>query len=209
MPSNSSEQLISDHLFGLGLRPERFPKPEMRVSGHKTPDFKVFQGSALEFYCEVKELTDADPFERYLQEAASGSGVAAQFNDGKSAINRLVRRIGQAVEKFKCVNPDRKHLNILAVVNTFDLAGADRLLELLQGFLKLENGGQYATTSAFLRDRVAQIRSEIDLYWWIDHHSHAKAPKHFWLSPHSEDGSTFCKLKKMFRMDEPSQSLQS
>ena len=92
-----------------------------------------------------------------MREAAAGSGVAAQFIDGKSAINRLVRRIGQAVEQFKCVNADRKHLNVLAVVNAYDPAGADNLLELLQGFLKFETGGQHATTPAFLREQVAQV----------------------------------------------------
>lgn len=78
MPLNRSEQLIFDHLSGLGFRPERFPKSEMRVPGQKTPDFAVYRGSILEFYCEVKELTDADPIEPYLQEAAAGSGMAAQ-----------------------------------------------------------------------------------------------------------------------------------
>jgi len=76
---NSSEQLISDHLSGLGLRPERFPKPETRVPGQKSPDFKVFRGSILEFYCEVKELTD----EALAKPTRSPTrGVIAQRSEG-------------------------------------------------------------------------------------------------------------------------------
>jgi hypothetical protein len=198
-----SEQFISAYLSGLGLRPERFSKTEMRIPNRKTPDFKVFREDTLELYCEVKELTDADPLEKHYQEVAPGIQQAAQLSDEKSPINRLVRKIEDAASKFRCVNPERNHLNVLAVINTYDLAGPDNLLELLQGYLSLESGGVYVTTPPFLRERVEQVRCEIDLYWWIEHHVFAPTPKHHWLSPHSEDSPTFLKLRELFQFDQP------
>lgn len=205
----NSEQIVSDYLSNRGLRPERYSKPEMRVPNQKTPDFKVFQGDTFEFYCEVKELTDADPLEDHYREVAPGISEAAQLSDGKKPINRLVEKIEHAVEQFGCVNHDRKHLNVLAVVNTYDLAGPDNLLELLQGFLTFGKGGKYATIPRFLRERMEQVRREIDLYWWIEHHAFEKTPQHRWLSPHPEDSSTFFKMKKLFCMDENSQATQT
>ncbi len=202
---NSSEQFIFDYLSHLGLRPEPFSKSEMRVPNQMTPDFKVFKWDTLELYCEVKELTDSDPLEERF---ASGISWAAQSSDGKSPINRLVRRIDDAVKKFRCVNPGQKRLNVLAVVNAYDLAGPDNLLELLQGFLTFESGGHYVTTPQLLRERVKQVMGEIDLYWWIEHHASEKTPRHHWLSHHAEDSSTFIKLKKLFCMDENSQLTQ-
>lgn len=111
------------------------------------------------------------------------------------------------MEKFKCVNPDRKHLNVLAVVNTDGRAGVDNLEELLRGHFRSESGGRHVTTQRFLRDRVAQIRSEIDLYWWID--AFTKVPVHKYRSPHATDGMTSSRLKKMFHIDENSESTQA
>jgi hypothetical protein len=46
------ESRVRDYFFSNSLRVERFTNAEMRQG--RTPDFRVFAGHELAFYCEVK-----------------------------------------------------------------------------------------------------------------------------------------------------------
>ena len=54
MQSFEDEKFVVNLLADKGLRAERFSKSEMRQS--KTPDFRVFHGEELKFYCEIKSI---------------------------------------------------------------------------------------------------------------------------------------------------------
>jgi hypothetical protein len=46
------ENRVHEYLTGAGFRVDRFTKAEMQQG--RTPDFRVFAGDELAFYCEVK-----------------------------------------------------------------------------------------------------------------------------------------------------------
>lgn len=197
MESNcDSELLVIDALRNLGLRAERFPKPEQRVQHRKTPDFRVFSGPRLEFFCEVKEITDADPVDDHAIAIAPGIKRAEQFGDSRSPVNRVVRKVEEAIAQFDSVDPEHKELRALALVNTYDLAGPDILEELVYGFQKTDSGTRFVTTPDFIRQRMATLVREIDFYWWLE--SHAFAPKTARIASHPVGSATFLRLQSLF-----------
>lgn len=52
----SDEKVAVQFLAGKGLRVEGFSDAERSLS--KTPDYKVFQGTSLAFFCEVKSIAE-------------------------------------------------------------------------------------------------------------------------------------------------------
>lgn len=61
------ESRVRDFLIANGLRVERFTKAELRQG--RTPDFKVFAGGELAFYCEVKTAQEDEWLDKQLAAA--------------------------------------------------------------------------------------------------------------------------------------------
>lgn len=188
--------MVADELCKLGLRVERFSKDDLRRHGMKTPDFKVFRNSQLVFFCEVKEITDADPLEARYVEVAPGLKRASQLGDSDSPVNRVILKAQEAIEQFCSVDPEHKELRVLALVNTYDLTGPDVLLELLQGHQVTDSGMEFLTTHEGARKAMQTIASEIDLYWWLERH--AFEPRTLRIASHAEGSLTFQKLESLF-----------
>ena len=193
---STSEKFVVDQLQTLGLRAEPFTKDEQRIQGRKTPDFRVFKGAQFEFYCEVKEIVDTEPLEAFLTEVAPGVKRASQFGDPRSPVNRVLRKIDEAIDQFESIDPERKELRVLALVNTYDLAGPEILQELVKGFLETDSGLRYVTTPPFIRERMASIVREVDFYWWLENHSFK--PQVARIAAHPIDSATFQRLYSLF-----------
>lgn len=69
----SPEDKVKEFLERYQLRPERFTPAEM-ASG-KTPDFRVFSGNDLEFYCEVKSPEEDTWLDDQMDKAVPGEIV--------------------------------------------------------------------------------------------------------------------------------------
>src|SRR6266852_7519980 len=96
-----SENIVAAYLQSLGLTPERFPKAEMRKS--RTPDFRVLQGGALVFFCEVKNAQE----DRWLEEQGKDAAPALYGGTRPDPIyNRVANYVHGAAGQFAAVNPD-------------------------------------------------------------------------------------------------------
>jgi len=146
-----SEQLVSDSLAKNDLRAERFTKVEMRE--RKTPDFRVFRGQELAFYCEVKEVARDD--------WAGGGRPDPIFN-------RLTDDIHTAVKQFNSVNAERREPNVLAFVNNDRLCGYLDLLAVTTGRFLAEDGSTDPIYEQFSEGRIRDEKFDVDLYLWFD-----------------------------------------
>lgn len=106
----SGEDRVVDYLTSHGLRPRRFTKAEMRKG--KTPDFRVYQGRTLAFYCEVKTKED------WLLPEALKAPPGAIFGGLRDDFTyfRLTEYIHTAAQQFAAVNPAEEYPNVLAIV---------------------------------------------------------------------------------------------
>ncbi len=164
----TSEQETAHFLATYGLQAKTFSKDEMR-SDMKTPDFRVFTGGDFQFFCEVKETTDADPLEDHFVEIDEDRCVAAQSkNDNATLAFRLAKHIHRAVKQFKPVNPDHKYPNALVFVNRYEMSNEKDLMELFSD--SFWNLGDFVMTTAPERARAsAQAdRANIDLFLWLN-----------------------------------------
>ncbi len=164
---NEAEQIVANCLADRRLRAQRFAKNEIRAAGKKTPDFRVFKGNAFQFYCEVKETTDADPLQNHMRDVGSGVRIAEQrkVND-ISRHSRFANRIRGAVEQFDSVNPDLEHPNVLAFVNTDNMCAPAILEEVLQGyFIK---GYPFRACPASLTRRAQTHGVRVHLFLWVN-----------------------------------------
>ncbi len=146
-----SEQLVSDALAKKDLRAEGFTKPEMR--DRKTPDFRVFHGRELAFYCEVKEVARDD---------------WAEGGRSDPIYNRLTDDIHTAVKQFNSVNPDRREPNVLAFVNNDRMCGYPDLLAVLTGCFFAADGSTVPIYKQFSEGRIRNEKLQVDLYLWFD-----------------------------------------
>jgi hypothetical protein len=64
------ESRVHAYLSSFGLRVEWFAKAELR--GGKTPDFRVFSGDDLAFYCEVKTAQEDEWLDKQLAAVPPG-----------------------------------------------------------------------------------------------------------------------------------------
>jgi len=91
MDVKDDERLVEDWLTKKGLRVERFSKAEMRCS--KTPEFRVFRGSKLAFFCEVKSMAK----DRRLNEDCGGAtGTIAEVGGPDPTFNSIENKIHEA-----------------------------------------------------------------------------------------------------------------
>lgn len=162
-PENS-EQVVRQFLAERDLRAEKMPTAE-----GKRPDFEVFNGDQIEFYCEVKELTDADPLENHFVEKSPGIHVAEQFKVGdRSRQYRIAKNIHTAVKQFDAVNPDLAMPNVLALVNWDDLCPLVELKDLLVGCVDEFNGVRVTFAPPAAHRQIADDRGRIHAFIWID-----------------------------------------
>jgi hypothetical protein len=162
------ERLIEAELKRYGLRAERFSKQEQRKG--KTPDFKVYHGVELAFYCEVKDITDTDPLFDHAVPVAAGISVAEQLRQGAIAEKGIIWKMKDAVKQFSAIDPAHKQRRVLAFVNLYDLAFVDTLRELLVGYQQTQSGHKFVTTSPEGRTEVARLAEEFDMFWWFEKH---------------------------------------
>lgn len=112
-PKFAGESRVSRYLNYLGLKTDRYSKMERRAS--RTPDFKVFSGDNLAFYCEVKTSQEDTLLNDLLENAEPGKLVGGTRND--STYNRIASYIHDSVSQFDAVNPAMELPNVLAIVN--------------------------------------------------------------------------------------------
>jgi hypothetical protein len=114
---SEEESRVKLYLEELGFTSRNFSKTEKR-SG-KTPDFRVFSGEEIIFYCEVKSISK-DHWLRNRLEEQSKSAAPNEFAGGARndpVFNRVSSDIHEAVKQFDAVNKDLIHPNVLAFVN--------------------------------------------------------------------------------------------
>src|SRR3990170_3202762 len=106
---DTDESRVAALLNSKGLRVERFSNVERQQS--RTPDFRVFRGNQLAFFCEVKTMAP-DDIEKQLEKAPFVGGAQPD-----PTFNRLTGKIHDAVQQFDAVNSSMEYPNVLALVN--------------------------------------------------------------------------------------------
>jgi hypothetical protein len=161
---DSDNQQVVRFLGQYGLRCEPFSKNELARS--KTPDFRVFQGSNLAFFCEVKSLIKDGWLDDQLSEARPEELVGGLRQD--PIYNRVSYKVHEAVQQFDAVNRDRSQPNVLIFVNRDRMADYNDLRATLTGGIPLEEGGTFWGFSQYSDGRIREEKYRIDLYIWLD-----------------------------------------
>lgn len=173
-----------DYLTSHCLRPRRFTKAQMAKG--KTPDFRVYQGRALTFYCEVKTKED------WLLPEALKAPPGTIFGGLRDDFTyfRLTEYIHNAAQQFAAVNPAEEYPNVLAIVaNDPDVSFSD-LLTALTGLLFTNR--RVLRLSDLPQSKIKNEKLRIHLYLWFV--SGATEPQHFWPEVHVEHDRTLCRL---------------
>jgi hypothetical protein len=161
---DSDNQRIARFLTRYRFRCEPFSKDELTRS--KTPDFRVFQGSNLAFFCEVKSIEQDRWLDDQLSEALSGELAGGLQHD--PVYNRVSNKVHEAVQQFDAVNLDRTRPNVLVFVNRDRMADYNDLGATLTGGIPLERGGTFWGFSEYSDGRIREEKYRIDLYIWLD-----------------------------------------
>ena len=97
MSSHNDEEVVLKLFADRGLKAVRFTQAEMR-QGTKTPDFQVFRGDDLVFYCEVKSVERDRWLDDKLDSVVPGTTVGGSRDD--PTFNRLTADIHTAAKQF-------------------------------------------------------------------------------------------------------------
>jgi len=160
----SPEDKVKEFLETYQLRPERFTSAEM-ASG-KTPDFRVFSGSDLKLYCEVKSPEQDTWLDDQLDAAMPGEIVGGLRND--PIFNRLTAHIHKARKQFDAVNPTEAFPNVLAFYNQDTNSGFLDLLAVTTGNFFSEDGSVFPIYKNYSEGRVKEDIEKIHLFIWLD-----------------------------------------
>jgi hypothetical protein len=163
--SRGDEERVKAFLIEQGLQPERFSKKERR-SGHKTPDFRVFQGGKFCFFCEVKSIERDTWLDEQFDKAPVGTPVGGCRHDPTH--NRLTDDIHTAVKQFDAVNPDLTHPNVLAFVNHEKMCGVFYLVGVITGRFLADDGEAYPIYLKYSQGRIRDEKTHIYLFIWLD-----------------------------------------
>ena len=175
------EDQVQDYLKSLGLRAERFSKKELG-QGDRTPDFRVFAGTELAFYCEVKSAQKDEWLEKLLDDAPPLTIVGGSRND--PTYNRISAHIHSAVGQFDSVNPAMDRPNVLAIVNADHRhRGFIDLISVLTGNAYVEGDEVWPIFRQFSEGRIREEKHRIHLYLWFDKKKDWMAKK-FWSEAH-------------------------
>lgn len=162
----SPEDKVKTFLEKYQLRPERFTSAEMATG--KTPDFRVYCGSDLEFYCEVKSPEEDTWLDDQLDQAIPGEIVGGLRND--PIFNRLTAHIHKARKQFDVVNPNEDLPNVLAFYNQDKNSGFLDLLAVTTGNFFSEDGSVFPIYKNYSEGRVKKDIEKIHLFIWLDKH---------------------------------------
>ncbi|MEI7843622.1 MAG: hypothetical protein WCI39_11400 [Gallionellaceae bacterium] len=164
MPSLEDEDLVVDILTGKGLRAERFSKEERRRG--KTPDFRVFQGETLKFFCEVKSVEDDTWLDGKLDAAIPGEVVGGLRDD--PVFNRLTDDIHQATAQFLAVNHDSLVPNVIVFVNHDSMCDEQDMISVLTGQFLANDGTLHRIYNRFSEGRIKNDKFLIHLFCWVE-----------------------------------------
>lgn len=164
MPSLEDEELVVNLLAGKGLRAERFSKAERRRG--KTPDFRVFQGETLKFFCEVKSVEDDTWLERALDAVVPGQVVGGLRVD--PVFNRLTNDIHQATAQFMAVNHDSSVSNVMVFVNHDSMCYEQDMVSVLTGQFIADDGTAHRIYTKYSEGRIKNEIFIIHLFCWVE-----------------------------------------
>jgi hypothetical protein len=164
MSSLNDEELVAKLWEKDGFHTERFTKAEKRKG--KTPDFRVYQGNSLVFYCEVKSIEkDTWPEDKL---AVVKPGESTGWERNPPVFNRLTDDIHTAVKQFNAVNPEAKIPNVLTFVNHDRYCGLPDLLGVLTGRFFADDGSSVLIYAKFSRGRIRKEKDRIHLFCWVE-----------------------------------------
>ena len=169
------ENRVEAYLSGAGLRVERFSKVEMEQ--RRTPDFRVFSGRELAFYCEVKTAQEDEWLDQQLAKVPPGTIAGGARND--STYNRVSGYVHSAVGQFDAVNPAMTSPNVLAIVNGDTAAGFTDLIQVLTGNAYCESGKVIPMFREFSEGRIREEKLRVHLYLWFNNWKTGDAQKFF------------------------------
>lgn len=181
---NKDEQMAEQFLVSRGLSVERFSKIERRQT--KTPDFKVLKDGRLAFYCEVKGVAEDEEFEQRLDSSPAGSPVAKGGKD--TTLDHIERKIHEAAEQFRAVDPEHETLTVLVFVNRDWSSDWGHLRDVLTGCFFADDGFRYPIYAKYSEGKIRDVRHEIDLCIWLHN---TEEPRFFFSS---DTGARFERL---------------
>lgn len=182
------ENRVRDYLSGAGLRVERFNKAEMKQG--RTPDFRVFSGGEVAFYCEVKTAQEDEWLDQQLAKVPPGT-LAGGSRD-ESTYFRITRQIHSALGQFDAVNPLMDHPNVLAIVNGDDGAGFIGLIEVLTGNAYCESGEVIPMFREYSEGRTREENLRVHLYLWFNAWKRGE-PQKFFPEVHAAHHAVLCR----------------
>jgi hypothetical protein len=164
MSIQPDNERVKELFQAYALRCEQFSKEEMHES--KTPDFRVYQGSEMAFFCEVKSAAEDEWLNRQLDSAPAGMLVGGARHD--PIYNRIENKIHEAIKQFDAVNPIQAHPNVLVLVNHDRHADKSDLEAVLTGSIPLQGGGRLHGFTNYSHGRIRDDKFRIHLYLWLD-----------------------------------------
>ena len=181
------ENRVHECLTSKGLRVERFSKTELRQG--KTPDFRVFAGDEMAFYCEVKTAQEDEWLDKQL--AAAPPGTLAGGLRPDPTYNRISSYISSAVGQLDAVNPAMEWPNVLAIVNSDDGAGFTDLIQVLTGNAYCESGEVIPMFREYSEGRIREAKLRVHLYLWFNEWK-AGDPQKFFPEVHAPHHAALC-----------------
>lgn len=159
-----SERIVAAYLKSLRLTTEQFTKAEMRKG--RTPDFRVYSGDTLAFYCEVKNAQE----DRWLDEQGRDAEPGTLYGGSRPdpIYNRVANYVHSAAGQFAAVNLDEQVPNVLAIVNEDRMAGFPDLRSVLTGNFYVADGAPDPIFRNISEGRIREDRFRIHLYIWFD-----------------------------------------
>jgi hypothetical protein len=182
------EDRVQEFLTSAGLRVQRFSKAEMRQG--RTPDFRVFAGDELAFYCEVKTAQDDEWLDRQLDVAPPGTLVGGLRPD--PTYNRISNQIHSAVRRFNAVNPAMDRPNVLAIVNGDVHAGRTDLIQVVTGNAYCEGGEVIPMFREYSEGRIREEKLRVHLYLWFNDWKPGR-PEMFFPKVHAAHHAASCR----------------
>lgn len=160
----TSEEITKDFLIEYGLRSEKFSKKVLRTG--KSPDFKVYKGEELVFYCEVKNAEKDMWLDKRLELVPPGELAGGLRND--PIFNRISTHIYKAGKQFDAVNPNQVVPNVLTFYNQDHKSGFLDLVAVVTGNALAEGGEAIPIYKNFSEGRIKESLQKIHLFIWID-----------------------------------------
>ena len=185
----NGEDDVKKFLAGKGLRPHPFTKSEKRVS--RTSDFRVFAGSDLAFYCEVKTAQEDEWLDAQLAKAPPLTIVGGSRHD--PTYNRISHYIQDATGQFDAVNPAMDRPNVLAIVHGDSGAGFTDLIQVLTGNAYCHSGEVWPMFQEYSEGRIREAKLRVHLYLWFNPWR-SNGPQLFFSEVHQSHHWSLCRL---------------